>query len=286
MGQCRAELDDGKRCRRNAKRLDGLCGTCHGITVEYKRCKQPVKKGRMRCGRAHKTREEITAHRAAQSHRSSQRPVRSAAASSQAPYEVRDSQRTNRIGQSSHRPPFGTKGKSELSLTAKRQAAKLCAEAILGQGVLTSFEDQITDFVSEKLIDELSKNWDGRQCGQLAKIARGLLAIRGYFHKLLQILGNWVISKLGYGELTRVFACQLVTAVPVVWYAKLVAGARILQISGICVCLMNDRSLGECECLHDLVLFEGKEIIGRLMTAAVHDWREIAERVPDPQLSQ
>jgi hypothetical protein len=133
------------------------------------------------------------------------------------------------------------------------------------------------------VIEELSKNWDGRHCGEIARIARGLLAVRSYFYRALQIALNWIMSKLGYGQLTRFFVCQLITAAPVVWYAKLVAAARILQVSGICLCLMNDRSLAECECLHDLVLLEGKEAIGHLMTAAAHSWTEIAMRVPGIQ---
>jgi hypothetical protein len=155
----------------------------------------------------------------------------------------------------------------------------------MGQGVLASFESQITDYVSELVVEELEKNWDGRQCGEIARLARGLLSIKGYFYRFLQVIVSWVMSKLGYGDLARFFACQLVTAVPVVWNAKLVSAARILQVTGICLCIMNDRSLTECECLHDLVLFEGKEAISRLMTAAVHDWREIARRVPELQAS-
>ena len=167
-----------------------------------------------------------------------------------------------------------------LSEKAKREAATLCADAILGQNVLTAFESQITDYVSQELVDELTENWDGRQCDEIAKLARGLLATRSYFYKTLQIILNWLMLKLGYGDMARFFACQLISAIPVVWYAKLVAAARILQITGICLCFMNDRSLTECRCLHDLVLLEGKEAIGRLMRGAIHDWREIEMRVP------
>jgi hypothetical protein len=155
----------------------------------------------------------------------------------------------------------------------------------MGQGVLSAFETQITEYVSEELIDELSRNWDGRQCEELAEVAKQLLAVRSYFYKVIQIIVSWIMQKLGYGDLARFFVCQLVTALPVAWYAKLVAAARILQVTGICLCFINDRSLTECKCLHDLVLFESKEAITRLMTAAVHDWREIAERVSEVQTS-
>lgn len=173
------------------------------------------------------------------------------------------------------------RSKGELSKKAKREAAKLCADAIIGQGVIAAFESQITDYVSDELIDGLSKNWDGSQCGEIANLARGFLAVRGYFYRLLQIIVNWLMLKLGYGDTTRFFACQLIYAVPVIWYAKLVTAARILQVTGICLCFANGRSLTECECLRDLVLFEGKEAIGRLMASAVNNWREIAKRVSE-----
>jgi hypothetical protein len=164
---------------------------------------------------------------------------------------------------------------------AKRQAAKLCAEAILSQSVIPAFQSQITEYVSEELVNRLAKDWNSDQCDEIAKLARGLLAVKSRFYKLMQVAMNWVMTKMGYGDTARFFACQLVVAIPVVWYAKLVTAARILQLSGICLCFMNDRSLAECRCLHDLVLFEGKEAIGRLMTAAVHSWKNIAEQLPE-----
>jgi hypothetical protein len=176
--------------------------------------------------------------------------------------------------------------KRGLSNRVKREAAKLCADAITEQGVVSAFESQITEYASEKLIDDLSRSWDGSQCEELAKLAQQLLAVKSYFYRAIQIIVNWIMLKLGYRDTARFFVCQLVTALPVAWYAKLVAAARILQVAGICLCFMNDRSLTECKCLHDLVLFEGKEAINRLMTAAVHDWREIAERTSEVQTSQ
>jgi hypothetical protein len=300
MGQCYAYLDNGNRCRRNAKRLNGLCGTCHGITVEYKRCTHPVASGQ-HCGRSHKTLEEIAEHKAAQSRRRRQRsrpggastPRWASYGTGQRPGGTAGSrgtsQKTQRARSGSYnsppkKPSAKPRARRELSKAAKREAATLCAEAIRSQGVVAAFESQITDYVSEKLVEELAKNWDGRQCEEIAKLARGLLAVKSYFYRILRIVLNWLMLRMGYGETARFFACQLVVAVPVVWYAKLVAAARILQISGICLCLINDRSLKECRCLHDLVLFEGKEAINRLMTGAVHDWREIAQRVPEVQV--
>jgi hypothetical protein len=166
-------------------------------------------------------------------------------------------------------------------MAVKREAATLCADAILGQGVLTAFESQITGLVSKKAIDELTRNWDGKQCDEIAKIARALLGVRGYFTKVLQIIADWLLVKAEAGDMARFIARQLVTAVPVPWNVKLAAAARILQVTGICLCFANDR-LMECRCLEDLVLCEGMAAINRLMTAAIHDWKEIPRRFPAP----
>ena len=169
-------------------------------------------------------------------------------------------------------------------MAAKREAAKLCAAAILDQSVLTVFENQITDLVDAELVHELMQGWDGKQCDDLAKVAKKLLGVSSYLRKILQIVADWLLMKAGYGDLVRLIVCQLVVVVPVPWNAKLVAAARIIQISGICLCFANDRLL-ECRCLHDLVEFEGMQAIGRLTTSAIRDWREIADRMPGPQAS-
>jgi hypothetical protein len=49
-----------------------------------------------------------------------------------------------------------------------------CAAAILNQSVITAFETQIIDYVDTKLMNELMKGWDGKQCDEMAKIARKL----------------------------------------------------------------------------------------------------------------
>jgi hypothetical protein len=296
MAQCYEHFDNGHVCRRKATRLSGLCGKCHGITEEWKHCTQPAR-GKY-CGRNHKTLDEIVEHRAqARRSRSSSRRTdirnlnRGSSTATQYSYgTTRRQSGTSRSGRptrtGSRKPPnrkTPSKPQSprKLSVAAKREAAKLCADAIVGQGVLAAFDAQITDYVSTELIEKLSKNWDGKQCDEIAKLARGLLATKNYFYRIIQIALNWLMLRLGYGDTARFFACQLVCVLPVVWYAKLVTAARILQITGICLCFANDRKLTECECLHDLVLFEGKEAIGRLMTAAVDNWREIANRVPE-----
>jgi hypothetical protein len=286
MAHCHAYLDNGNKCTRKIKYLDGLCGYCHGITDEWKRCTHRVRKGEAHCGRKHQTLDEIAEHRA--SRRRASHQTRAASGSGRRSPQSQHSTRqpTKQKVTPRHKSSKPPRKKGDLSNRAKKEAARLCAEAIAGQGVLSAFESQITEYVSDKIVEELSRNWDGRQCDELAKLARQLLAVKSYFYRAIQIVVNWIMLKLGFGSIARFFVCQLITALPVAWYAKLVTAARILQVTGICLCFMNDRSLTECKCLHDLVVFEGKEAISRLMTAAAHDWREISERVPEAHPSE
>lgn len=298
MAQCREFLDNGNRCRRNATQLNGRCGKCHGITAEWRRCTHPATRGKY-CGRNHKTLKEIAEHKAAaraRRNRSRSRSSRTTTSdwssystpsspygSAQSSYGTRGPRQSTRASRSRSSGQGGTGHHSRQPLTeaAKRQAAILCSNAILGQDVLAAFESQITDYVSSEVINELAEHWDGKSCEDLARIARGLLGLKGYLTKILQVALNWIMEKTGVGIFPRLVACQLVTAIPLPWNAKLVAVARVLQVTGICLCFSHDR-LMECRCLHDLVQFESMQAIGHLLTGAIHDWREIAERMPEP----
>jgi hypothetical protein len=305
MAQCREYLDNGNRCRRSTAQPNGRCRTCHGITSEWKRCTHTAARGKY-CGRKHKTLEEIADHKAAaQARRNRSRsrssrtttstwPSYSAPSSSygsaQPPYGTRRPRQTSpgsrskSSGQGGAEGGTGHRSRQPLTEAVKREAATLCSNAILGQDVLAAFESQITAYVSSEVINELMEHWDGKSCEDLAKIARGLLGLKGYLTKLLQVALNWIMEKTNIGIFPRLVACQLVAAIPLPWNAKLVAVARVLQVTGICLCFSHDRLL-ECRCLHDLVQFESMQAIGHLLTGAIHDWREIAERMPQPKAS-
>ena len=302
MRKCYETFDNGHHCTRNATQLNGRCGKCHGITADWKHCTKPAKpKSGKYCPEPnHRTLDEITEHKAMRLRRNRSRSrIRSRRASSASHNRMSYEESSNysnswqrssgprpgvrrrnstkkRPTQPSERRP---RPKRPLSMATKREAANLCAAAILNQNVFTAFESQITDFVDTKLVDELTKSWNGKQCDELAKIARELLGVSSYLHKILQVIADWLLMKAGYGDIPRLIVRQLVVAIPVPWTAKLVVAARVIQISGMCLCFANDR-LFECKCLHDLVQFEGMQAIGRLMTSAIHDWREIANRMP------
>jgi hypothetical protein len=303
MAQCNEFFDNGHKCPRKATQLNGRCRKCHGIRSDWRHCTQPATKGKY-CGRKHKTVEEIAEHKAAAqaaararrnrnrsrsprtnaSSRASYSTPSSSYRSAQPSYGARRSERPTSASRSRSSGQGGTghRSRQPLSEAAKRQAAILCSNAIQGNDVLAAFESQITDYVSAEVINELAEHWDGKSCEDLAKIARGLLGLKGYFTKILQVALNWIMEKTGFGPFPRLVACQLIAAIPLPWNAKLVAVARVLQVTGICMCFSHDR-LMECRCLHDLVQFESMQAIGHLLTGAIHDWREIAERMPEPK---
>ena len=88
------------------------------------------------------------------------------------------------------------------------------------------------------------------------------------------------MALLGHGNLVSSFTGELVKALPVPWFAKVTAAARIIQLTGIWLCFINDRKLADCECMTDLVKFESIEVLGRLLVAGAGDWRQIVDRVP------
>lgn len=145
------------------------------------------------------------------------------------------------------------------------------------------FQDKITDIVSESVVERLTEKWDGKQCKKLAKAARKLLMTRNIIRQLLAYLVNRLMLMLGYPSPARIFVCELVCRMPVPWYSKIAAAARVIQLSGICLCYANNRELKECECMIDLLRYETKEGVSRLMTVGFDDWHEIAERMPLPE---
>jgi hypothetical protein len=156
----------------------------------------------------------------------------------------------------------------------------MCADAMLARSLDGAVRQKLVDIVGEKTVDLLTEDWDGTQCDELAKAARKLLGLKSLFQKFLGYLVTRIMASLGHGDQVSGFAGELVKAVPVPWFAKVAAAARIIQLTGIWLCFINDRKLADCECMTDLVKFESIEVLGALLAAGAQDWRQIADRVP------
>jgi len=131
--------------------------------------------------RTRRNRSRSRSSRTTASSWSSYSPPSNSYRSAQPSYGARRSERPTSANRSSSSGQGGTghRSRQPLSEAAKRQAAILCSNAILGNDVLAAFESQITDYVSAEIINELAEHWDDKRCEDLAKIARGLLGLKG-----------------------------------------------------------------------------------------------------------
>jgi hypothetical protein len=257
-GKCGALVANGRQCRRNAKTRNGLCGKCHALTERGTQCKCIAKGLGEYCLNW-------------PTHRPRSHEVKRTTAANRLP-AAEDSASTRRSGTNAAR--------KDLPQRVRVEAAKICADAMSTRNLDETIREKLVDVVGEKTVDMLTRHWDGTQCNELAKVARKLLGVRSYFQKLLSSLITRIMLLFGYGDPVSIFTGELVKAVPVPWFAKVTAAARIIQLTGIWLCFINDRKLTACECMTDLVKFESIEVLGRLLTAGLGDWRQIVDKVP------
>jgi hypothetical protein len=136
------------------------------------------------------------------------------------------------------------------------------------------------------VIDRLTAKWNSKQCRKLAKSARRLLKTKNIVHQILAYFVDRLLLALGYPSPARIFVCELACRLPVPFYSKIAAAARIIQISGICLCCMNGRDLTECECMIDLLRYETKQGVSDMMTTGFDELSEIAARLQVPEPSE
>lgn len=88
---------------------------------------------------------------------------------------------------------------------------------------------------------------------------------------------GWATGVLGGGDAARAFAEELASKIPIGPVdAKMVAVARGVQVTGILLCVMDDRDLTQCQCFVDLALAQTKEGVKQILVAAMSDWRRLA----------
>ena len=57
----------------------------------------------------------------------------------------------------------------------------------------------------------------------------------------------------------------------------MVAVARGIQITGILLCVMDNRDLMKCRCFIDLAVAESKERVNQILVAGMSDWTGLAQ---------
>jgi hypothetical protein len=117
----------------------------------------------------------------------------------------------------------------------------------------------------------------------LARLAAAILKARQQLHELIGRSSGWIAGRFGADAFTRAFAAELAANIPLGPIdAKAIAVARGLQISGILLCVMDERDLTECECFRDLALTETKERVKQILVAGMSDWANLARFAPTP----
>jgi hypothetical protein len=112
-------------------------------------------------------------------------------------------------------------------------------------------------------------------------MARFILKTKTLIHKGVGKLARWVVGGFGADDVIQAFAEELASNIPLPIDAKMIAVARGLQMAGILLCVMDEKSLEQCDCFIDLVRAETEERIKQMLIAAMSDWVNLA-RFPAP----
>jgi hypothetical protein len=162
-----------------------------------------------------------------------------------------------------------------------REAAEYCADS-LTSGWQEAVVDRISDY-AEGTWNRLVRTNRRRHCRGLARIAAALLQGRLEIHKLVGRFSGWLAARLGADDAVRAFVQELASNIPLgAVDAKTIAVARGVQVTGIFLCLIDNRELTRCQCFIDLALAETKDRVNQILVAAMSDWTNLASFTPQP----
>jgi hypothetical protein len=155
------------------------------------------------------------------------------------------------------------------------EAAEFCADS-----VSTTWQDAVADRISDyadTAWESLKRSRRRRNCKALARLAAAVLKGKQKIHQLVGRSSGWIAGLWGADDFTRAFAADLAANIPLGPIdAKAVAVARGLQISGIVLCIMDNKDLTECECFIDLALTDTKERVQQILVAGMSNWIGLA----------
>lgn len=177
----------------------------------------------------------------------------------------------------SQRPPTPTRREPQQKRV--EEEAKFCADS-LSATWQDAAADRISDYAGTTW-ERLKRSRRRRNCKALARLAAAVLEEKQKIHQLVGHSFGWIAGLFGADDFTRAFASELAANIPLGPIdAKAVAVARGLQISGVVLCIMDNRDLTECECLIDLALTETKERMKQILIAGISDWTGLARFPP------
>jgi hypothetical protein len=173
-------------------------------------------------------------------------------------------------------PPPPSRSEQERKRIEK--TAEFCADVIS-----SSWQEAVTDQIAQyapTTWGRLSRSSRRRNCKVLARAARWILEKKEQIHTAIGKMFGWAIGRLGAGDAVRAFTEELVSNIPLPTDPKMIAVARGLQVTGILLCVMDDRELTKCDCFIDLALAETMERVKQILVAAMSDWVNLARFRP------
>jgi hypothetical protein len=162
-----------------------------------------------------------------------------------------------------------------------QKAADYCADVVIGSGWVDAIAERASGYVSEETWQRLLRGRRGRYCKALARVAEHILAGKQKIHNALGFLASRGVRLLGGSDAIQAFTEELVDAIPLpLLDVKLVAAARGIQVTGVFLCVADDRDLTRCECFIALALTETKAQVKKILLTAMTDWANLRKFPP------
>ncbi|MET4920963.1 hypothetical protein P3L51_01015 [Streptomyces sp. PSRA5] len=149
---------------------------------------------------------------------------------------------------------------------------------VVERGGAAVIAERAVAYASDDSWNRLVKRHSRRGCEDLALLARSILLGKDQLHDVVGRAAGGLFGLLGRPRIERVFAQELARRIPLPVDAQLSAAARGLQIAGIYVCVVGNRSLTDCACLHVLIV-DGQERLQQLLQGALEDWQRLPIRM-------
>jgi hypothetical protein len=153
---------------------------------------------------------------------------------------------------------------------------------VLDGNLIDAAASNAADYVGAKIWSELTRDWSGRNCRWLARLARRALNGMDWLHGWVARIVVFLLELFGLPRIVCLFGRTLAKRIPLPGGHELKMVARGMQIAGIVICILDGRDLRKCSCFVDVVLEEGKERLQRLMEKAAGDWRDLDILMTDP----
>ena len=112
-------------------------------------------------------------------------------------------------------------------------------------------------------------------------MAREILNAKDQLHRLAAELAGEAASVAGVRGNALAFTKELAKNIPLKPIdAKMTAVARGIQVTGVLLCVMDNRDLTKCQCFIDLAMAESKDQVRLILVAGMSDWRNLARFTP------